>query len=30
MGVRHQGEQRIQVLMDQTADLTMGETLGRG
>src|SRR5213078_2196730 len=30
MGVRHQGEQRIQVLVDQTADLPMGETFGGG
>src|SRR5881409_3006179 len=30
MRVRHQSEQRIQVLMDQTADLAMGETFARG
>jgi len=30
VGVRHQGEQRVQVLMDQAADLPMREPLGRG
>src|SRR2546426_5546580 len=30
MGVRDQGEQRVQVLMDQAADLPMREPFGRG